>query len=320
MYLVGGVESMSNIPFLYSKEMKQFFTRLSRSKTFWQKLKTLLAFRLRYLKPQIGVMQGLTDPVSGLMMGMTAEVLAREFHITREQQDEYALLSHQRALEAISEGVLQEEIVPVPLDASQSTLLDHDKGPREGSSMESLGKLKPYFDRKNGTVTVGNSSQITDGAAALLVMGEKEAKKRKIEPLGYIRDYRYAALEPERMGLGPAHATAQLLEATKTTMQDFKRIELNEAFAAQVIANEIAFSSEQFAQTELNRSKALGELNRDILNVNGGAIALGHPVGMTGARLVLTLLKELRRSDQNTGLATLCIGGGQGAAFFVEVS
>ena len=143
VYLVGGVESMSNIPFLYSQEMKHFFTKLSRSKTAWQKLKTLLSFRLRYLKPQIGVMQGLTDPVSGLIMGMTAEVLAREFHITREQQDEYALMSHQRAIEATAEGNLQQEIVPVPLDASQSDLLDHDKGPREGTTMESLGKLKP---------------------------------------------------------------------------------------------------------------------------------------------------------------------------------
>jgi acetyl-CoA C-acetyltransferase/acetyl-CoA acyltransferase len=320
VYLTGGVESMSNIPFLYSKEMKQFFTRLSRSKSTWQKLKTLLGFRLRYLKPEIGVMQGLTDPVSGLIMGMTAEVLARDFHITREQQDEYALLSHQRALQAIRDGILQEELVPVPVDESQGTLLDHDKGPRENSSMEKLGKLKPYFDRKNGTVTVGNSSQITDGAAALLVMGEKEAKKRGIRPLGYIRDYRYAALEPERMGLGPVYATAKLLDATKATMKDFQRIELNEAFAAQVIANELAFPSQQFARERLGRDKAVGELNRDIMNVNGGAISIGHPVGMTGARLILTLLKELHRSGNNTGLATLCVGGGQGAAFFIEAS
>jgi acetyl-CoA C-acetyltransferase/acetyl-CoA acyltransferase len=320
IYLTGGVESMSNIPFLFSREMKDFFTRLNRSRTAWQKLKTLLSFRLRYLKPRIGVLEGLTDPVSGMIMGMTAEVLAREFYITREEQDQLALESHQRAVQATADGVLQEEITPVPMDAAARTLLDHDKGPRENTSTEKLAGLKPYFDRKNGTVTVGNSSQVTDGAAALLLMSEKEARQRGIEPLGYIRDYRYAALEPERMGLGPVYSTAGLLEATGASMKDFGRIEMNEAFAAQIIANERAFPSQQFARERLGRDQAVGELNRDIMNVHGGAIALGHPVGMTGARLILTLLKELRRSGTNTGLATLCVGGGQGAAFFLEVA
>ncbi|MFP4562593.1 MAG: thiolase family protein [Spirochaetia bacterium] len=320
VFLVGGTESMSNIPFLMSEEMKSFFIRLKKSKSFFRKLGVLFSFKLRYLKPQIAVTQGLTDPVSGLMMGETAEVLARDFHITREEQDEFALMSHRRALEAIEKGILQEEIVPIPEETGSENMIQVDKGPREGLTMEKLAKLKPYFDPKNGTVTVGNSCPITDGATALIMMSEKEARKRGFEPLGYLRDYAYASLDPARMGLGPVYSTAALLDKTKAKMSDFERIELNEAFAAQVIANEIAFSSAEFAREKLNRNEPVGELNRDIMNVNGGAVALGHPVGETGSRLVLTLLKELRRSNLNTGLATLCVGGGQGASLLLEVS
>ena len=186
--------------------------------------------------------------------------------------------------------------------------------------MESLAKLKPYFDKKNGTVTVGNSSQLTDGAAAVILMTENEAKKRNISVLGYLSDYSYASLEPKRMGLGPIYATSVLLKKTGLKMNDFDLIELNEAFAAQVIANEIAFSSQEFAKKYLNQDKAVGELKRDIMNVNGGAIALGHPVGMTGTRLVIHILMELRRRSKNRGLATLCVGGGQGAALLLETS
>jgi acetyl-CoA C-acetyltransferase/acetyl-CoA acyltransferase len=320
VFLVGGTESMSNIPFLFSDEMKKFFIRLKKAKSFTQKLGALFSFRFRYLNPQIAVTQGLTDPVSGLIMGETAEVLAREFHIPREQQDEFALMSHERAVAAAEKGILQEEIVPVPETPGSDDLITQDKGPRENQSMEALAKLKPYFDRENGTVTVGNSCPVTDGAAALIVMSEKNARDRGIEPLGYLRDYAYASLDPARMGLGPVYSTAKLVGNGRAKMEDFERIELNEAFAAQVIANEIAFPSEEFAREHLNRDKPVGELKRDIMNVNGGAVALGHPVGMTGSRLVITLLKELRRSSMNTGLATLCVGGGQGAALFLEVA
>ena len=320
VFLVGGTESMSNIPFLFSDEMKAFFIRLMKSKNFLGKLKTLFGFKLRYLKPQIAVTQGLTDPVSGLIMGETAEVLARDYHIPREKQDEFALLSHERALEAIRKGVLQEEIVPIPAEQGSGDMVEIDKGPREGLTMEKLGKLKPYFDPRNGTVTVGNSCPVTDGATALIVMSEKEAGKRGFEPLGYLKEYAYASLDPARMGLGPVYAVAALLDKTGAKMSDFERIELNEAFAAQVIANEIVFPSADFARKNLNRDKPVGELDREIMNVNGGAVALGHPVGETGSRLVLTLLKELRRSNKNTGLATLCVGGGQGAALLLEVS
>ncbi|MFP4365358.1 MAG: thiolase family protein [Spirochaetia bacterium] len=318
--LAGGVESMSNIPFLYSEEMKNFFIRLSRSKGFFEKLGTLFSFRPGYLKPQIGVTQGLTDPVSGLIMGETAEVLAREFHITREEQDEFALQSHNRALKAQEEGIFQDEILPIPVKGAEDGIMQKDSGPRPGQSMKKLAKLKPYFDRKNGTVTVGNSCPVTDGAAAVILMSETKAKELGYKPLGYLREFAYTAHDPSRMGLGPVFSTSKLLERSGASLKDFELIEMNEAFAAQMLANYRTFPSKEFAQRELGRSEPLGELDNDIVNVNGGAIALGHPVGMTGTRLVITVLKNLRRLKKNTGLATLCIGGGQGAALFLEIT
>ena len=317
VFIVGGVESMSNIPFLYSREMKDFFTSLYQARSLPSRLRALLSFRFRFLKPVIGVVQGLTDPISGKIMGDTAELLAREFKISREEQDRFALRSHQRAVRASKDGIFAQEIVPVSLP---STVVEEDVGPRDNQSLEALGKLKPYFDKVNGTVTVGNSSPITDGACALLVMGEERAREMGYSPLGFLKDYVYVSLDPERMGLGPVHATAALLKKSGSLMKDFQIIELNEAFAAQVLACLVAFESEKFARETLNLGKAVGEINPDILNVNGGAIALGHPVGMTGARLVLHTLKELNRRRQQTGLATLCVGGGQGAAFLLETA
>ncbi|MFP4644163.1 MAG: thiolase family protein [Spirochaetales bacterium] len=320
VFLVAGVESMSNIPLLFNKQYTEFMNRLSRAKTGWQRFKTLFGFRPGMLKPEIGLIQGLTDPISGLIMGLTAENLAREFHITRDEQDEFALRSHTRAVEAQKQGVLDDEIVPVPTFPRFEQVISADIGPRDGQTMEALAKLKPYFDKRNGTVTVGNSSQITDGAAALLIMTESEAKQRGLEPLGYLREYEYAALEPERMGLGPVYALSRLFERTGAKMSDLEYIELNEAFAAQVIACERAADSDQFAKAHLGRDRKLGAIDRDILNNQGGAIAIGHPVGMTGARITLHTLKELRRTGKNTGAATLCVGGGQGAALLLEVS
>lgn len=318
--LAGGVESMSNIPYLFNRGMAEFFQNIARAKTLGQKIKVFLSFRPSYLKPDIGVIQGLTDPVSGLIMGSTAEVLAREFHITRQAQDEFALLSHRRAVKATKDGIIQREILPLPLPPAYNEVITADGGPRENQTIEALAKLRPYFDKRNGTVTVGNSCPLTDGAAAVIIMSEKQAKERGLTPLGYLREYAYASLEPERMGLGPVYATSKLMDKTGITMKDIELIEMNEAFAAQIIANEIAFPSAEFAKKFLNRGNAVGELNRDIMNVNGGAIALGHPVGMTGTRLVIHTLKELRRRNQNTGLATLCVGGGQGAALLLEVA
>jgi acetyl-CoA C-acetyltransferase/acetyl-CoA acyltransferase len=310
--LAGGVESMSQIPLLYNRQATEQYMRLGRAKSFWQKTSALLGFRPRHFKPVIAVKLGLTDPVSGLIMGETAEVLVEEFGISRQAQDEFALVSHQRAVAAQERGVLAEEIEPV-------AEVKEDVGPRKGQSLEALAKLKPFF-KENGTVTVGNSCQITDGAAALVVMPGEAARAAGRRPLGYVRGFAYAGCDPARMGLGPAFATSKLLEKTGVSLRDIDLIELNEAFAAQVIANEKAFASDKFAKEQLGRAQALGEIDRAKMNANGGAIALGHPVGATGARLVLTLLKELKRRGLRYGLATLCVGGGQGGAMLVEAA
>jgi acetyl-CoA C-acetyltransferase/acetyl-CoA acyltransferase len=314
--LAGGTESMSRIPLLYNREATDLFFRLEKAKGWRQRLGALLRFRPRHFKPVVGVQQGLTDPVSGLIMGETAELLADDFHITRQEQDEYALESHRRAAAAQKHGVLAEEIVPVPAEIAGQEVKE-DVGLRKDQTLEALAKLRPFF-RKGGTVTVGNSSMITDGAAAVLVMPGEAARAEGRRPLGYLRGYAYTGLDPARMGLGPAYATSKVLQKLGLTMRDIDLVELNEAFAAVVLANERAFASGAFAQEQLGRSAALGELDRSRMNVNGGAIALGHPVGATGTRLVLTLLKELRRRKLRRGLATLCVGGGQGGALVLE--
>jgi acetyl-CoA C-acetyltransferase/acetyl-CoA acyltransferase len=308
--LAGGTESMSQIPLLYNAEATRLYQRLGRAKSLGQRLAALLSFRPRHFKPVVGVQLGLTDPVSGLIMGETAEELASDFHLTREEQDLYALQSHQRAGEAQKRGLLAEEIVPVGG-------VKDDVGLRADQTLEALAPLKPFF-RPGGTVTVGNSSMITDGAAAVVLMPGEAARAEGRTPLGYLRGYAYAGCDPARMGLGPAFATAQLLGKLNLSLGEIDLFELNEAFAAVVLANERAFASAEFCREHLGRSEPLGVLPRDRLNVNGGAIALGHPVGATGTRLVLTLLKELRRRDLRRGLATLCVGGGQGGAVLVE--
>ena len=316
IYLAGGVESMSNIPLLFSEGMVAFFDALFRSKTPLQKLKALKNFHFAHLKPVIGLMQGLTDPLTGLMMGSTAEILAQDFGISRREQDQFALTSHQKAQRAQEEGILAQEIAPI---ITKGRLFEHDDGIRYNQSLQALGKLRPFFDKRNGTITPANSSQISDAAAAVVLMRESYAKKMHLEPLGYLKEYAYAGLDPARMGLGPIYSTAKVLKKTKLKMSDFELIELNEAFSAQLLANLIAFESSHYAKTHLNQSRAVGSIDTTILNVNGGAIALGHPVGMTGTRLVIHTLKELRRRGKNLGLATLCIGGGQGASLVLEV-
>lgn len=314
----GGTESMSQIPLLFNKKMTTFFENMMRAKSLTQKLKILCSFRLSHLAPVIGIVEGLTDPVCGLNMGSTAEVLSREFKVNREEQDQYALDSHLKASRAIEKALLQEEIHPIPKPPFKESQLIDD-GPRQSQTIEALQKLKPYFDRDAGTVTVGNACPITDGAGAVLLMSESKAKEMQLPVMGYLNSYAYAGLEGNRMGLGPVYATSKLMDKKGFTMNDFELIEMNEAFAAQIIANERAFASDSFAQKYLNKSQKVGEIDRSILNVNGGAIALGHPVGTTGTRLVITLLKELKRQNKNCGLATLCIGGGQGAALALEV-
>jgi len=315
--LAGGTESMSNIPLLFNKTMTRFFEDLGRAKSVGQRLKVISTFRLGHLAPVIGVVEGLTDPVCGLLMGQTAEKLSRDWAIGREEQDRFALQSHQKAIAALPR--LAEEIVPLPIPPRFEFVAQYDDGPRNSQSMEALGKLSPYFDRKTGTVTVGNSCPLTDGASAVLVMSESHAKSLGYRPLGYLRSYAYAGLEPERMGLGPVYAAAKALDIAGMTVGDIDLFEINEAFAAQVIANLRAFDSNEFAMSKFGKSKKLGSIDPDKLNVNGGAVALGHPVGTSGNRLILTLLKELRRRGLNRGLASLCIGGGQGGAVILEV-
>lgn len=315
--LAGGTEAMSQYPLLFPRSFSKLLERLARQRSLPGKLAALAGWRPAMMKPQIGLVMGLTDPTCGLIMGLTAENLAREFGISRERQDAFALESHRRALAAQASGVLKDEIMPVFAGKAFEPVLA-DVGPREGQTIEALAKLKPYFDRRFGTVTVGNSCQITDGAVAVLVMREDVAKAEGIEPLGYLRAWAYAGLDPARMGLGPVHATAPALAKAGLALKDVGRIEINEAFAVQVIANQIAFDSDDFCRRELGLAGKLGPMDPAVTNVHGGAIALGHPVGATGARLTLTLLHEMRRAKVQFGLGTLCIGGGQGASLVLE--
>lgn len=312
-----GVESLSRVPFFFPHSFTSKTWALFRAKGTWNKLKRLLSYRPRDFKPIVGLFAGLTDPVSGMIMGQTAEKLAREFNISREEQDEFAANSHHKAVDAWQSGRLAEEVVPV-YPERPPIAITQDIGPRSGTTPEKLARLKPYFDPRYGTVTAGNSSQITDGAVALLLMSERKANELGLTPIGRIVDYEYAGCDPARMGLGPVYATARLLERTGRTLESIDLIEINEAFAAQVLAVLRAFESPEFARRELGRDEPLGTIPPEKLNVNGGAIALGHPVGATGARLILTLLLELRRRGSRWGLATLCVGGGQGGAVLLE--
>jgi acetyl-CoA acetyltransferase family protein len=315
VFIVGGAESMSNAPLLFPKTAAEKFAALQKAKSFGERMQAFVNFRPADFRPQIGVMLGLTDPVCGMIMGDTAEVLAKEFHVPREEQDKFALASHQKVVAARER--LREEIMTVYLNGKTSFVSD-DNGVRENQTLEALARLRPIFDRKYGTVTAGNASQITDGAVALLVMSEAKAKALGYKVLGYLQHYSYAGLDPKRMGLGPAYAIPLALRKAGRKLSDLQLIEINEAFAVQVMACEQLLASKKFAKEYLNQDAPVGELDRAKLNVNGGAVALGHPVGATGARLVLTLLKEMQRRNLQTGLASLCVGGGQGAALILE--
>ncbi len=334
--VAGGVESMSQMPLIMSRAFTKIFGQLASARTGGSRLAALgnlLKADLQQVielattgpmqstphKPRIAIMEGLTDPFVGKNMGETAEILAKEFSLSREEQDRFALRSHQRAVAAIKEGRMREEITPVFIPPKYRDVISEDIGPRENQTMEQLAKLKPFFDRQTGTVTVGNSCPITDGAAMLLLMSREKAEADGYKPIARIRSYAFAGLEPERMGLGPVYATPIALKRAGLQLKNMGLIELNEAFAAQVLACMKALGSDQFAQNKLGLEKAVGEVDPEKVNVNGGAIALGHPVGATGSRLVLTLIKEMRRRNVQYGLATLCIGGGQGGSLIAEL-
>lgn len=318
--LAGGTESMSQAPLLWDRRVMELLLDWKRGSA-WQKLKLLGKLRPSLLKPVPALELGLTDPTCGLNMGQTAEVLAREFGISRDEQDAYALSSHQRAAAAWGRCFLKGEVVPLSAAETHTQAVEKDTGPRANQSLEALRKLRPMFETPGsqaGTVTAGNSCPITDGAAAVVLMGLERAKSLGGEPLGYIRGYALAGCDPRRMGLGPVFATSKLLRENGLQLRDFDLVELNEAFAVQVLACRKAMASDNFARQELGRDQALGELDPERLNVNGGAIALGHPVGASGTRLIITLLRALRERGLQRGLATLCVGGGQGAAVWVE--
>lgn len=316
LIFAGGAESMSQMPLLFSKKMTALFVDLMKAKSPMQKLALLSSFRPDYLKPIIAIEQGLTDPFCGLNMGLTAEKLARELGISRREQDEFANRSHARATAASKEGRFADEILPITYGSKMDKVLTHDVGPRENSTVEGLGKMKPYFEKGTGTVTVGNACPITDGGSVWLMASEEAVKKYNLNPMARMVDYHFHGLEPERMGLGPVLATHGVLKRTGMKLADMDLIELNEAFAAQVLACEKVMKEQSLAQKW--GIDAIGEIPADRLNVNGGAIALGHPVGSTGSRLVVTLAHELKRRKKKWGLATLCIGGGQGGATIIE--
>jgi acetyl-CoA C-acetyltransferase len=323
LVLAGGVDALSRAPLLFSDAMTLWFSNFFAAKTAGQKAAALAKFRLSYLAPVIGIMKGLTDPNVGLIMGQTAENLAHRFGITRLQMDEFAARSHARVVRAQEAGWflaghdgLAPEIVPVY--ERDGALHKDDDGVRKDSTVENLAKLKPFFDRKYGNVTAGNSSQITDGAAWLLLATEEAVKRHRLAPVGRIVDSQWAGLDPAQMGLGPVHASTPILQRHGLGLNDLDAWEINEAFAAQVIACLEAWKSDAYSREQLGLDRALGELDAEKLNVDGGAIALGHPVGASGARIALHLLHVLKRNKGKRGIATICIGGGQGGAMLVE--
>jgi len=320
LVLAGGVDALSRAPLLYAEKMVHWFSDMAAARTTGQRAALFARLPLKsLLAPVIGIMKGLTDPMVGLLMGQTAENLAHRFGITREQQDAFSVKSHQRVAKAQDEGRLAPGGGELePLYDSGGAAYTLDDGVRREASMENLAKLRPFFDRKYGSVTPGNSSQITDGAAWLLLAGEAALKKHGLQPLGRIVDSQWAGLDPAQMGLGPVHAATPILQRHGLGLDDLDYWEINEAFAAQVLGCLAAWRDEKFCREELGLDKALGELDPDRLNVDGGAIALGHPVGASGARIVLHLLKTLKKNGAQRGIACICIGGGLGGAMLVE--
>jgi len=316
LVLAGGVDALSRAPLLYSDAMVMWLSNWYAAKTLGQRAALAAKFRPAYLAPVIGLMKGLTDPIVGLLMGQTAENLAYRFGITRAEMDAYAARSHARVLAAQRAGNFADELVPLFDQAGK--LYDADDGVREDSTPENLAKLKPFFDRKYGNVTAGNSSQVTDGGVWTILASERAIEKHRLTPRGRIVDAQWAGLDPAQMGLGPVHAATPILTRHALGLDDLDAWEINEAFAAQVLACLRAWEDERYCREELGLPGALGPLDPERLNVDGGAIALGHPVGASGTRIVLHLLEVLERTGGKRGMAAICIGGGLGGAMLVE--
>ena len=320
LVLAGGVDALSRAPLLYADAMVNWFADMATAKSAGQKAALFARLPLKaLLAPVIGIMKGLTDPMVGLLMGQTAENLAYRFGITREQMDEYSVRSHQRVAAAQDAGYLAagggELEALYDREGNTYTL---DDGVRRDASLERLAKLKPFFDRKYGNVTPGNSSQITDGAAWLILASEDAVRRHGLEPAGRIVDSEWAGLDPAQMGLGPVHAATPILKRHGLALNDLDYWEINEAFAVQVLACLAAWQDAAYCRDALGLPGALGELDTAKLNVDGGAVAVGHPVGASGARIVLHLLRTLERNKAKRGIAAICIGGGLGGAMLVE--
>jgi acetyl-CoA C-acetyltransferase len=315
LILAGGTESMSHSPVLFSVAMVNWLGQWSRLNTVGDRMLALSRLKLAWLKPVIALLKGLTDPVVGLSMGQTAEVIAHRFNISRAEMDAYAAASHQRLGKAIADGRMSEVELMYDWDGQY---YESDNGLRVDSSVEKLATLKPVFDREFGKVTAGNSAQVTDGAALLILASEAAVKNHNLPVLGRFVDSQWSALEPEEMGLGPAHSIAHLLTRHKHAIKDVDYWEINEAFAAQVLACRAALMDDAYCTERLGLSAAAGEIPMDRLNVDGGGIALGHPVGASGARIILHLLHVLQQNNAQRGVASLCIGGGQGGAVLLE--
>ena len=315
LVLAGGTEAMSRAPILYPDDMVNWLADLSRARTLPQRIALLGKLRPGHFKPVIGLLHGLTDPLVQLNMGQTCEIIAHRFGIGREEMDEYAVQSHLRLAAAYDNGHMAEV---EPLYKPDGKVAAEDDGLRRDSSVEKLAKLKPAFDRHVGLVTPGNSSQITDGAALLLMANEQAIAEHALPALGRLVDVSWAALDPAQMGLGPVHASTPLLQRHGLDLNDIDVWEINEAFAGQVLACRAAWNDDDYCRNELGLDRALGLIDMDRLNVDGGAVSIGHPVGASGSRIVLHALKVLERTGGRRAIATLCIGGGQGGAMLVE--
>lgn len=313
--LAGGAESLSTVPITYSRNASQCFMELAKAKSLPAKAATLAKISPKDLAP---VPPAIAEYVTGETMGQSAEKMAKENAVSRRAQDEIALHSHLAAAQATAEGRFAEQIVPT-YNPKFDGVVTSDTGIRADSSMDALSGLRPVFDRGYGSLTAGNSSPLTDGASAVMLMSEAKAKALGYEPLGYIRSYAYAALHPSTQLLqGPAFAAPQALDRAGLKLSDMHLVEMHEAFAAQVLSNMKALASKKFAEHELGRSQAVGEIDLDRFNVNGGSIAIGHPFGATGGRVTMQVLSELKRRDEEFGLITVCAAGGNGFAMVVE--
>ncbi|MEX6508273.1 acetyl-CoA C-acetyltransferase [Jiella sp. M17.18] len=316
--LAGGAEALSHSPLILRKGAVSWFAELNGARTTSARLKAFTGLRPEFLKPMIGLERGLTDPITELNMGQTAEVLAHLFDISRREADAYAAESHDRLDRATREGWLKDEMLPA--FSRRGEVFDHDDGVRPGSTVKSLGKLKPVFERPFGKVTAGNASQITDGASWTILASEEAVEKHGMQPIAKIVDSHWGALDPSIMGLGPVVSAAPILKRQDMGVSDVELWELNEAFAAQVLACVAALDDPAVADGVLGLDGRGGRIDHAALNVDGGAIALGHPVGTSGNRITLHLANAMKRLGKRRGIATECIGGGQGGAMLLEAA